>query len=669
MKKGEIAAVVILVAVLFILAVPAGLYKNVLTGFVSFGNILSPFASVSTVGTLFLDLETTSMDIRIHSPLNITYNFSKDSNYTLDLHVSSKRNVILWWYTLLDLRHNRVIYEDVSFEPNITFNAVRWNNTLTVFGRDDLNRIYNSSVSFFVFVNNSAPILGEIPPNIYLCENNYLSQVFSFSDIDEDLVTCSINPQFPQNPFYISSANNVNFTSGECELFSGILSKSDSGGTLGYAVYPETVSVDDSEYSDSAATNITVIGVNNYPLIEDIGARTVWTRGEDSNFYYQVFVSDVEDGNSDAGNLSFHINFSSGNLFGITNYGIMNFTPSPSQVGVYNITLAVRDNGLSNPYFNISRCGQDGGPLTSYREFSLTVTDENRGPIIVSYSPENLSHPVSGIVNLEFNLTSYDPDGTIPDISWYVDGVLQERVTGNLSDTFIYNFGCGIYGFHNVLALVSDGLLQSSVQWNLTVQGTDCEYLPPGTGGGGGGGDGGLICEPKWACTEWESCTFINSPNNLSFQFSSLIKDRCSMLEWKNEFCGFQIRNCTDLEECKTNVTKPGVIMECYYIENPSCDDLVKNCHNGSCEVLPDCGGPCPPCPTCSDEIQNQGEEGIDCGGPCISCAIEKPFNFFSKKNITYTLVFLIILIILIVIIVLLIRYLTLARITKRIKQ
>ena len=33
-----------------------------------------------------------------------------------------------------------------------------------------------------------------------------------------------------------------------------------------------------------------------------------------------------------------------------------------------------------------------------------------------------------------------------------------------------------------------------------------------------------------------------------------------------------------------------------------------------------DCGGSCPPCPSCSDGIQNQGEIDIDCGGPCQAC-------------------------------------------------
>jgi len=51
-----------------------------------------------------------------------------------------------------------------------------------------------------------------------------------------------------------------------------------------------------------------------------------------------------------------------------------------------------------------------------------------------------------------------------------------------------------------------------------------------------------------------------------------------------------------------------------------TCYDGIRNCHHGSCESGIDCGGPCLPCPTCSDGIQNQGEEGIDCGGPCPPC-------------------------------------------------
>jgi len=48
------------------------------------------------------------------------------------------------------------------------------------------------------------------------------------------------------------------------------------------------------------------------------------------------------------------------------------------------------------------------------------------------------------------------------------------------------------------------------------------------------------------------------------------------------------------LNECKKNQSMPGLIKECYYTEDPTCFDGIKNCHDGSCEILIDCGGPCP---------------------------------------------------------------------------
>jgi RHS repeat-associated protein len=49
-------------------------------------------------------------------------------------------------------------------------------------------------------------------------------------------------------------------------------------------------------------------------------------------------------------------------------------------------------------------------------------------------------------------------------------------------------------------------------------------------------------------------------------------------------------------------------------VAGASCTDGIQN--QGEQGI--DCGGPCSGlCPTCTDGIQNQGEQGIDCGGPC----------------------------------------------------
>ena len=77
---------------------------------------------------------------------------------------------------------------------------------------------------------------------------------------------------------------------------------------------------------------------------------------------------------------------------------------------------------------------------------------------------------------------------------------------------------------------------------------------------------------------------------------------------------------------------KPPTIQQCYYTLFPTCKDGILNCHNDSCEILVDCGGPCDACPTCSDGVKNQDEESIDCGGACASCKefpISPPIRFF----------------------------------------
>ena len=91
---------------------------------------------------------------------------------------------------------------------------------------------------------------------------------------------------------------------------------------------------------------------------------------------------------------------------------------------------------------------------------------------------------------------------------------------------------------------------------------------------------------------------------------------------------------------------RPSGTRVCYFTENPNCRDGITNCHDGACELLVDCGGPCSPCPTCSDGIQNQGEGGADCGGPCpYVCEKESPFS-----SISYALIGLLIAIVLILI-------------------
>jgi hypothetical protein len=494
-----------------------------------------------------------------------------------------------------------------------------------------------------VFVNvhsNHIPIIILDDNEIYTCEGGFLNFPFNVVDLDGDTITGSI---VPTNPFYLIAGSKPDSFNNPFNIVSGILSKDDAGGVNnGFKKYLETILMSDSYAVASKDVNITVIEINNPPVIDNIGVRTIWTHGDNSIFNYQVRANDIEDGNSNSGKLGFNISFDSVKLFNISESGTMYFAPNSSQIGVYYIRVCVNDTGILNPHPNISLCNSDGKSLYSCDDFSLTVTDKNRAPEIRDYFPGNLSINFSDGENVYFNLTAHDPDGNKVDVYWYVDEVLRKYDSLVDTSNFSFSYICGFNGDSHIRAVVTDGELNSSVQWNLSVSRAAC--LPDGPSGGGSGG--GVSCVPKWVCHDWSECQNLKEnydTGKVNYKINTLIKDRCSLFKWEENNCGFQLRDCIDLKKCKSNLSMPGIMQECQYTKNPSCSDGTRNCHNGSCEILTDCGGPCSPCPTCNDGVKNQDEEGIDCGGVCPVCK-EIPLariNYFNILMIV-SLIFLI---------------------------
>lgn len=572
--------------------------------------------NVANSGTvsLFIEGGVEPNYINISSPENITYNFDIGEVYLIALNVSSNFEVEDWWYDLYDLKNDELVYDNVPFTPNTSIEAVRWGNRLEVFATDSIGVVYTDNVTFYVSVPNSAPIIEHINESILVCEGDWLSYQFNISDVDEDRIYTGISPQ---NPFYVLPilAQGPNITA---EIYSGILEKKH----IGEKTY--VVSASDGEYVDTKNTNISVIEINHAPDLENIGVQTVYTQGENSTFEYQVNVSDLEDGIE---GLKFNISFLDGSdLFGINSTGFMNYTPDVSEIGVYEIIVCVSDSGLTSVHENISFCGQDGSNMSSCDRFELTITNANRPPVIIDYSPLSLDISRSGTSTIEFEIEKYDPDGTTPDAYWYVDGVLKQYDSGELIDSFSYNFGCGVSGVHYVRAEITDGLENHSITWNVNVELVVCDDASGG--GSGGGGGGGPICNPEWICEQWSLCQRADRSFDLGILKSESyreILDYCRLMNLDSVYCGYQIRDCMDINNCLSLKNKPDEIQGCYYTENPSCFDGIKNCHSGGCELLVDCGGPCKPCPTCSDGIQNQGELGIDCGGPCPPCPPEIP--------------------------------------------
>jgi hypothetical protein len=637
------------------------IYILLCLGIIAFPIIKPQGGTVSGLGvtsaiSIFVEREIT---IILTDPRNTTYNFNIGSTpYTIPLKVYSpnSRSIEKWWYKLEDLRHGETVYEKVIFNPNTTFNAVRWSNKLTVFVNDSTGIVNNASVVFFVSVPNSPPHMEGLPYQLYVCEGNSLSSVFSALDVDEDALSMDINPK---NPFFVYP---FSFAEGGTEHLAFITSSTIGKGSIGF--YSEAITVSDGEYTDTNFTNITAIEINNPPSLQQIGVQTVWSRGDNVNLSIQTTATDLEDGNQSVGNLTFTLSFfNEAPFFSINNSGAINWTGDEAHVGVHNLGVCVYDTGISNISPNISLCNNNGLSAAACKNFSLTVTNENRAPYFVSYSPSTLNISTITGETLSFNVLTRDPDGTVPDIYWHLDDILMRNFTsGNLSDSLSYAFSCNQTGSHIIKVTATDGLINASVSWAINVVGVGCAATPSGGGSGGSGSGGGGYattnesCKEHWLCLDWNTCQNLK----VSFAFANITsKDRedilklCSILSLDSEKCGFQIRSCSDFNKCKTNYSQPLEIQSCYYSEKPSCFDGIKNCHDGRCEILTDCGGPCNFCPTCSDKIKNQGEEGIDCGGPCPNkCIPESEGMRIFKVDYTLLIITLLILIIVLIIII-----------------
>jgi len=440
--------------------------------FLQIGHSLATENKISgsvTYNPLNLSVQVTNIppNISIISPENKTY-----STNVLLLNYTAINYYQLWYN--LDSEQNVSLY---GLPRN--FNASMGSHTLFLYANNGDGYTVVKNVTFYVLVNNTAPVLGNMSKDLYVCEGSALSYWINATDAEADDLQVSIDPL---GPFFVYPTDFTGQAFIRSELFSGILAKNRVG------KYSPTVSVSDGQYSDTKNINITVIEINNPPVITPVGVQTIYTRGANRTFTKQIDVHDIESGDANSGKLSFNLTFINGpKLFDISKNGTMTITGNDSIVGVYNISVCATDQALPSIPDNISLCGQNGLNMTSCSNFSLTVTNDNRPPVITSFYPNATLLNALGTKNIHFNISTYDADGTIPDIYIYVNNASREYISGNSTASFNVAFACGISGLQFVKAEITDGLLNDSVSWNISLSNSPCP-IPESSGGGGGGG-------------------------------------------------------------------------------------------------------------------------------------------------------------------------------------
>jgi hypothetical protein len=329
---------------------------------------------------------------------------------------------------------------------------------------------------------------------------------------------------------------------------------------------------------DWKIVNFEITDINDAPVLSHIGAQTAIIN---ETYAYDVNATDV-DVRPEWNTLNF---YDDATFFTINRTtGMIEFFVNQSYNGTYAINISVTD-----------------GELWNNEVISFSVVAVNHPPNITSWHPVNETIEMYEGRNQYFNITAYDPDGTIPSAQWYLNGVL---LTGQTNYDYTYYASYTSSGTHNLTVIISDGQLTDSQQWTIIVRDAEppqSSAIPPSSGQ--------AIpppCSENWRCSEWSVCPAYE----------------------------IQTRVCSDLNSCGTTTQKPDEKRRCIYTPQPNCTDGIANCHDGGCEIWIDCGGPCKPCSTCSDKIKNchtlpNGrsvcEEGPDCGGPCPPCGPEQP--------------------------------------------
>ncbi len=306
--------------------------------------------------------------------------------------------------------------------------------------------------------NHFSPVIDRLNEEIYVCEGEKLIEFFNVSDRDGDETIVWTS----SDKFYLETINSEKGYS-KIMLFSDVIEKEDVGD------YPVKVFASDKEYVDIKEITIFALEVNSKPIIRPIPLMTIPLRGDDYDFSYLVYADDLE-----TTGLSYSLNTLSGkNIFKINDKGEISSFLKKSDVGVYDLEVCVVDEGVES----VSNLCGGKGPNEVCEKFSLTVTENNSPPEILKKYPEGSFVNFSSENEVSFNLEGDDGDGTVPDVYWYVDGVLEKHDRGSKYSSFTYSSPCVEGREVNVRSVITDGLLNDTEEWVLNQEYCDSEEM------------------------------------------------------------------------------------------------------------------------------------------------------------------------------------------------
>ncbi|HOP06244.1 MAG TPA: Ig-like domain-containing protein [candidate division Zixibacteria bacterium] len=208
--------------------------------------------------------------------------------------------------------------------------------------------------------------------------------------------------------------------------------------------YSVTFTASDGSLTDDEIVAITVNDVNQAPVLAAIGARST---DEGVNLNFTVSASDA-DGTTptlSATNLPTGASFTDNG----DGTGTFDWTPGYTDAGSYDVTFTASD-----------------GSLTDDEIVAITVNDVNQAPVLAAIGAQSTTEDV----NLNFNISATDADGTIP--SFTADNLPTGATftdNGDGTATFDWTPGYTDAGSYDVTFTASDGSLTDDEVVTITV--------------------------------------------------------------------------------------------------------------------------------------------------------------------------------------------------------
>ena len=437
-------------------------------------------------------------------------------------------------------------------------------NRVIAYTNDSVNNINSSSVTFVV--DSLGPNINiDHPQESFIYgRNNSLSLNFSVSDAVSSVSSCRYNIDNGANKTLNNCLNTTFNVTGDGShtlyFFANDSLGNSNNKSVSFSVLTNAPALNLISPSNNSYLNYTNNIYFNYSVISGIGVSSCQFWGDfNGNWTLNQTNSSIVTENN------FFLNgLPNGNyLWGIICNDTLNRKASANNT-LYIDTIT--------PELTLS---QPSGTKTSRTGISLTFSINDSSPTFCKYNVFRGSSIEIGNTSVDCSLGSSSFDVTV-------------------DADFILNF------------YVNDSAGNANSKSSSFSVDTSTPISPPPSGGGGGGGGGGssnrnYYCTENWTCLDWDVC---------------------------NQ--GIQTRNCIDKNKCGSIIKRPETQRECIACtENWTCGNWtecdVEGVQIRACDDENNCGitlnkpieiKSCT-IPTCSDDIQNQGELGVDCGGPC----------------------------------------------------